>query len=355
MDKLSTYKNLKIVVTGSTGFKGSWLCFWLSSINAKVIGIALRPEKGSVLFNKLGLEKKIKQIYLDISNFKKLNDVIKKEKPDIIFHLAAQSIVSQSYSQPLKTLMTNVIGSSNILESVRINKIKNLVYITSDKCYLNDGRKGPYNEKDILGGDDPYSASKASAELSFETYHKSFFQNNKKLKYGSTRAGNVIGGGDMKKDRIIPDVIKSLQNSSKLVIRNPKATRPWQHVLEPLYGYLTLGNLLINKKLSKNIKPNWNFGPNTSNCKTVLEIVKKTIFLWGEKKKINIIKNKKFKESKLLMLSSRKAKKELGWEPTLNFEETIRMTVDWYKLFFQSGPVEKLSRQQIDYFLNKKI
>ena len=141
MDKLSTYKNLKIVVTGSTGFKGSWLCFWLSSINAKVIGIALRPEKGSVLFNKLGLEKKIKQIYLDISNFKKLNDVIKKEKPDIIFHLAAQSIVSQSYSQPLKTLMTNVIGSSNILESVRINKIKNLVYITSDKCYLNLGSK----------------------------------------------------------------------------------------------------------------------------------------------------------------------------------------------------------------------
>ena len=355
MDKLSLYKNLKVVVTGSTGFKGSWLCFWLNSINAKVVGIALRPETGSILFNKLALNRKIKQIYLNINNFKKLNEVIKKEKPDIIFHLAAQSIVSLSYSQPLQTIMTNVIGSCNILESARVNKIKNLVYITSDKCYLNDNRTNSYKEDDILGGDDPYSASKACAELSFQTYHKSFFQDNKNLGYGTTRAGNVIGGGDMKKDRVVPDIIKSLQNKTKLIIRNPKATRPWQHVLEPLSGYLTLGNLLINKKLTKSVKPNWNFGPNTSNCKTVLQITQKIILLWGGKKKINVIKNKKFKESKLLMLSSKKAKKELNWSPRLTFEETIKMTVDWYKLFFSSGSIEKLSRQQIDYFLDKKI
>ena len=353
MKKLQIYKNLKVIVTGSTGFKGSWLCFWLTTLNAKVVGIAFRPEKGSVIYKKLGLEKKIRQIYLDINNFKKLNEVIKREKPDIVFHLAAQSIVSFSYLQPLTTMMTNVIGSANILESVRVNKIKNLVYITSDKCYLNDNRKTAYFENDILGGKDPYSVSKACAELAFQTYNSSFFSNGQKLSYATTRSGNVIGGGDMKKDRVVPDVIKSLQNKTKLIIRNPKATRPWQHVLETLSGYLTLGNLLINKKLSYSIKPNWNFGPNPSNCKTVFYVVNKIISLWGVNKKINIVKNKKFKESKFLILSSQKAKKELDWHPRLTFEETVKMTVDWYKLFFANGEIEKLSRRQIDFFSHK--
>ena len=353
MKKLQIYKNLKVIVTGSTGFKGSWLCFWLSALNAKVVGVAFKPEKGSIIFKKLKLDKKIKQIYLDISNFKKLNEAIKREKPDIIFHLAAQSIVSFSYLQPLTTMTTNVIGSANILESVRVNKIKNLVYITSDKCYLNDNRKTAYFERDVLGGEDPYSISKACAELAFQTYNNSFFNNERNLGYATTRAGNVIGGGDMKKDRIVPDVIKSLQNRAELTIRNPKATRPWQHVLEPLSGYLTLGNLLINRKLSRSIKPNWNFGPNPSNCKTVLYVANKIISLWGVNKKINIIKNKKFKESKLLMLGIQKAKKELNWYPRLSLEETIKMTVDWYKLFFSNAEMEKLSRQQIDFFSHK--
>ena len=218
MNKLQIYKNLKIIVTGSTGFKGSWLCLWLTFLNAKVIGIALEPEEGSIIFKTLGLEKKIKQIYLNICDFKKLNGVIKKEKPDIIFHLAAQSIVSYSYLQPLKTMVTNIIGSTNILESVRINNIKNLVYITSDKCYLNDNRTTSYNENDILGGEDPYSASKACAELVFQTYFKSFYNCSGKLRYATTRAGNVIGGGDMKKDRVVPDIIKSFQNKTKLIV-----------------------------------------------------------------------------------------------------------------------------------------
>ena len=353
MKKLQIYKNLKVIVTGSTGFKGSWLCFWLSALNAKVVGIAFKPEKGSIIFKKLKLDKKIKQIYLDINNFKKLNEVIKREKPDIIFHLAAQSIVSFSYLQPLTTMTTNVMGSTNILESVRVNKIKNLVYITSDKCYLNDNRKTAYFERDVLGGEDPYSISKACAELVFQTYNNSFFNNEQNLSYATTRAGNVIGGGDMKKDRIVPDVIKSLQNRTELTMRNPKATRPWQHVLEPLSGYLTLGNLLINRKLPRSIKPNWNFGPNPSNCKTVLHVANKIISLWGVNKKINIVKNKKFKESKFLILSSQKAKKELNWYPRLTFEETVKMTVDWYKLFFANGEMEKLSRRQIDFFSHK--
>ena len=350
--KLQTYKNLKVVVTGSTGFKGAWLCFWLHLLSAKVVGIALKPEKDSILFKRLLLSKKIKQIYLNINNFTKLNSIIKKEKPDIIFHLAAQSVVSESYINPLQTITTNVIGSSNILESVRINKIKNLIYITSDKCYLNDGRKKSYSENDILGGEDLYSASKACAELTFEAYYKSFLNKDKKLAFATTRAGNVVGGGDMKKDRIVPDIIKSLKNKTPLIIRSPNSTRPWQHVLEPISGYLKLGDLLMNKKLPDSIKPNWNFGPNKINCKKVIEVVKEVINCWGEEKKINIIKSN-FKEAKLLMISSEKAKKELDWTPSLNFKETISMTVEWYKSCFFENKIEEITKKQIAYFVRK--
>jgi len=353
MKNLKIYKNLKVVVTGSTGFKGSWLCFWLNKLDAKVVGVALKPEEGSIIFKKLGLEKKIKQIYLDITNFQSLNELIKKEKPDIIFHLAAQSIVSYSYEKPLKTIMTNVIGSTNLLEVVRLNKINNLVYITSDKCYLNDNRKTAYFENDILGGEDLYSSSKACAELAFQSYSKSFFYKKGELSHATTRAGNVIGGGDMKKNRIVPDIIKSFKNKKKLIIRSPNSTRPWQHVLEPLSGYLTLGNLLIEKKLSHTLQPHWNFGPNNSNSKKVIQVVKEIISLWGVNKKVIILKNKKFKESKLLMLSNQKAKKELKWYPRLSFEETIRLTVDWYKSYFLGKSAEKVTTDQIEYYSNK--
>ena len=353
MKNFKIYNRKKVIVTGSTGFKGSWLCFWLYLLNAKVTGIALKPEKDSILFKRLNLKKKINQIYMNINNFEKLNKIIKKEKPDIIFHLAAQSIVSLSYKEPLKTIMTNVIGSNNILESVKINKIKNLVYITSDKCYLNDNRKTAYFENDTLGGEDPYSASKACAELVFQVYNKSFFPKNDKLNYASTRAGNVIGGGDMKKDRIVPDIVRSIKRRSKLIIRSPKSTRPWQHVLEPLSGYLTLGSLLIRKKLNRSVKPNWNFGPNVTNCKTVLKVTQRIIKEWKEKKRIYINENEKFKESKLLMLSSKKAKKELNWRPRLNFDDTIKLTVDWYKAYLSRKNVEKLTIQQIEYFSKK--
>ena len=350
---MQTYNNLKVVVTGSTGFKGAWLCFWLNIIGAKVVGIALKPEKDSIIFNKLNLTKKIKQFYLNINNFTKLNEIIKKEKPDIIFHLAAQSIVSESYYNPKETFTTNIIGSLNILETVRKNKIKNLVYITSDKCYLNDNRLTSYSEDDILGGRDPYSASKACAEFTFRSYFKSFFAKNKNLNYVTARSGNVIGGGDMKRDRIVPDVIRSLQDKKKLIIRNPKSTRPWQHVLETLSGYLKLGELLINKKLPNSLEPHWNFGPNISNCKTVSQVAKKIIFLWGVDKKIILKKNTKFKESKLLMLNSKKAKRELNWFPRLTFNETMEMTVEWYKCFFSNGKIENISERQIDFFLSK--
>ena len=350
----SIYKNLKVVVTGSTGFKGSWLCFWLYLLGSKVTGVSLKPEKDSILFKNLQLFKKINQKYLDIRNFKSFNDLIKKEKPDLIFHLAAQSVVSESYYDPLKTLSTNIMGSSNILETVRLNKIKNLVFITSDKCYLNDERNSSYKETDKLGGEDLYSSSKACAELTFEAYLKSFNLNNSKIKLSSVRAGNVIGGGDMKKDRIVPDVIKFIKNHSAITIRSPYATRPWQHVLEPLSGYLKLGSLSFNDKISANLSPNWNFGPNKVNNRNVLEVVKKILFYWGIKKKIKIVKNKKFKEAKLLMINNKKAKKELNWYPRLNFDETIKLTVDWYKSYYDKINIEKKTQDQINYYLSIK-
>ena len=333
----NNYKNLKVLVTGTTGFKGAWLASWLQLLKSKVIGVGLKPEKGSIIFQSLNLSKKINQYYIDIRNFNKINSIIKKEKPDIIFHLAAQSIVSLSYKKPLETFNTNVIGSANILESVRINKIPHLVYITSDKCYHNLDKKSSYKETDILGGLDNYSSSKASAELIFSSYFHSYFEK-KFLSIVSARAGNVIGGGDFKKDRIVPDVIKSLRNEKKIILRNPKATRPWQHVLEPLSGYLTLGHKLINKELKSSLIPSWNFGPQKKNCKKVSFIVQLLIKEWGTKKQeIVFEKNKNFHESQLLSLNIKKAKKELLWEPRLTLNETIKLTSDWYKNYFEES------------------
>lgn len=350
---LKNYKNLKVLVTGSTGFKGAWLTNWLLLLGAKVIGVGLKPEKDSIIFNSLNLNKKIKQHYIDIKNFGKINNVVKKEKPDIIFHLAAQSIVSLSYNNPLDTFGTNIIGSVNILESVRLNKIPNMVYITSDKCYLNLDRRKSYKENDILGGLDNYSSSKASAELVFASYFHSYFKKDF-LSVASARAGNVIGGGDFKKDRIIPDVIKSLKKKKKIILRNPNATRPWQHVLEPLSGYLILGNKLINKELKSNLMPNWNFGPYEKNCKKVNSIVELIVKEWGDKKqKIEIKKNKDFHESQLLSLNINKANKELLWRPKLSLNETVKFTVDWYKYYFLNKKAEEISNHQIDYYSNK--
>ena len=350
---IKDYKNLKVLITGSTGFKGAWLANWLLLLGAKVVGVGLKPEKDSIIFNSLKLNKKIKQYFVDIKNFNKINFIIKKEKPDIIFHLAAQSIVSMSYDKPLETFGTNVIGSANILESVRINGIPNLVYITSDKCYLNLDKKGSYKETDILGGLDNYSSSKASAELVFSSYFHSYYKKDFLTKV-SARAGNVIGGGDFKKDRIVPDVIKSLKTGKKILLRNPKATRPWQHVLEPLSGYLTLGQKLINRKLKSNLIPSWNFGPHKKNCKQVNFIVQLLIREWGDRKqKIMLKKNKNFHESQLLSLNIQKAKKELLWEPRLTLDETVKLTVDWYKSYFLYENTEDISNYQIEYFVDK--
>ncbi len=342
-----------MLVTGTTGFKGSWLAFWLQQLGAKVIGVSLKPERDAILFNNLELKKRIKQYFLDIRNFKKLNYIVKKEKPDIIFHLAAQSIVSESFKNPLSTFQTNVLGSTNILECYRINNISKLVFITSDKCYLNLDKNKNYKETDILGGLDNYSSSKASAELIFSSYFNSYFKNKDYLSTVSARAGNVIGGGDMKINRIVPDIIKSLFNNESLILRNPKATRPWQHVLEPLSGYLLLGHKILHKKLNNRLLPSWNFGPETKNCKSVGEISRKVINSWGKiNHRIKIDKKNLYHESKLLSLNIQKAKKELKWQPRLDLKDTVKFTVDWYKNYLNDQDMVKFTKEQIQEYLD---
>ena len=297
-----------------------------------MVGVGLKPEKDSIIFDSLKLKKKIKQHFIDIKDFYKINKIIKSEKPDIIFHLAAQSIVSTSFTNPLETFGTNIIGSTNILESSRRNKISNLVYITSDKCYLNLGKKDSFKESDLLGGLDNYSSSKASAELVFASYFDSYFKKQKRLSIGSARAGNVIGGGDFKKDRIVPDVIKSLKRKKNIILRNPNSTRPWQHVLEAISGYIMLANYLTkNKKLHGEA---FNFGPSSKSNYKVTQIVKIMKKYWrGISWKFKSDKNN-FKETNILKLNSNKSKTKLKWKCILSLDETFKMVAEWYQNFY---------------------
>ena len=352
--KLDIYKNTKVLVTGSTGFKGSWLAFWLHKLGANVVGIGLKPEKHSFIFKSLTLNQFIKQYYMNITNKKKLNEVVSKEKPDIIFHLAAQSIVSQSVIDPVETFESNVMGSVNILQIFKENNINSLVFCSSDKCYKNNEWIWGYRETDLLGGKDPYSASKSAAEIIFNSFCKTYFINNKFNALGSVRAGNVIGGGDFKKHRIIPDIIKSITNKKNLTLRNPKSTRPWQHVLDPLYGYLLLGEALLKRKINVEI-PSWNFGPNIDKTSYTVEyLASNLIKRWGTNTKIITLKNKDLDEAGLLLLNNEKAKIELGWTPRLSLDDTIQFTYEWYFEYFnKKSNVIDLTNRQINSFLTK--
>ena len=355
MIDFSIYKNKKVLITGSTGFKGSWLAYILYVLGAKVIGSSLKPDIDSVVFRSLKIEKKIKQYYVDINDYKKLNKIILKENPEIIFHLAAQSIVSDSIDNPLNTIETNILGSANVLSSFKNSNSKVLVYCTSDKCYQNNEWIWGYRENDIMGGKDPYSASKACAEIIFNSYNKTFFIKNNKQKLATVRAGNVIGGGDFKKDRLIPDIIKSLYANKTLKIKNPKSIRPWQHVLEPLSGYLLVGKKLLSSKKNYEI-PNWNFGPNVDRFYTVKYILNEIQKLNNLKFKIIYLNFNKTKyESKYLLLNSDKAKLELGWKPKLDIKQTIKMTLDWYNEYYKNKKnIENFTQNQIINFFNIK-
>lgn len=342
------YKNKKVLVTGHTGFKGSWLTEWLLELGSDVIGYALNPISEKDNFVLANLINKIKDYREDIRNYSKLYEVVQREEPEIIFHLAAQPLVLESYKNPHYTFETNTLGTANILEAFRqADKARVLVVITTDKVYQNNEWEWGYRENDSLGANDPYSASKAASELIITSYLKSLIDIKEKL-IVSVRAGNVIGGGDWADDRILPDCIRALEKNEDIIIRNPKSTRPWQHVLEPLGGYLLLGEKLLNNKTE--FMGAWNFGPYLSNVISVEELVNFVIEYYGEGKyTIQSLENS-FKESNFLSLDITKAIKKLNWKPILNINETIELTVDWYKRYKKEN-VDKICKEQITAYM----
>ena len=326
------WKNKKVFVTGHTGFKGSWLCLVLKSLGAHVTGYSLKPYSHINLFDQAKIKNFInKSIIGDIRDRSKIHSAIKNSKATIIFHLAAQALVRRSYTNPIETIETNANGTLNILNAIKnIQSIKSAVLVTSDKVY--DVRKNKvFKESDLLGGIDPYSASKVCCETIFYSYVNSFFTKDRRKILATARAGNVIGGGDYSEDRLIPDIIRSVDKNKKIIVRNPNSIRPWQHVLEPLSGYIILAEKLFNKKM-KNDNQSWNFGPDLKNCKTVSYIAKK--FSNSYKVKIKIKKDNKKnlkKETGLLRLNNNKAKKTLNWHPKWSLDESIKKIIEWHK------------------------
>lgn len=341
------YKNKKVLVTGHTGFKGSWLSIWLLQLGAKVIGYALDPINPNDNFIKSGLGYKITDYRNDIRDFNKFNEVVNKENPEIIFHLAAQPLVLKSYDEPLYTIQTNTLGTANVLEAFRQSKsAKVLILITTDKVYRNNEWHWGYRENDQLGGHDPYSGSKAAAEMLIQSYEQSFFSSGGKY-IATVRAGNVIGGGDWSENRIVPDCIKAIENEVPIAIRNPNAIRPWQHVLEPLGGYLYLAEqLLMDKKQYKGV---WNFGPFYSNIVNVEQLVQAIIKNYGKGDYYIQSEGKIYKESSLLSLDISKAINILKWKPVLEFDETIEFTVYWYKRYKDENVFELCCKQIEQY------
>ncbi len=353
MNYLEVYKNKKVLITGHTGFKGSWLSKWLLELGAKVYGYALAPPTSPSLFNQLNLENAIGDNRNDIRDLDVLKSYVKKVAPDFIFHLAAQSLVRDSYDNPVETIETNINGTVNLLEAVRQLGISTtIVVITSDKCYENKEWIHGYRENDPMGGYDPYSMSKGAAELVVSSYRRSFFNPVDFKKHGvrlaSARAGNVIGGGDWAKDRIVPDCIRALQQNATIEVRNPLATRPWQHVLESLGGYLLLGSKL-NKCSAEELEiyaNGFNFGPLPSSNKSVEKLVNEVIKNWGSGN-WNYKKETAVHEAFLLNLSIDKAFHILGWQPVWDFTKTIQNTTAWYKNQFEGKDVVAITKTQI--------
>jgi len=355
-DLINFFKNKKVLITGHTGFKGSWLSQILINFGAVVVGYSLKAGTQPNLFEALNLDKNVKTYFEDINNFKKLKEVIEKEKPEIIFHLAAQAIVRTAYDEPLKTYETNVMGTANLLEVIKeLGFVKSVVMITTDKVYENKNWIWAYRENDELGGYDPYSSSKTCAEFVINSYIKSFFNlADFGFKHSTliavARAGNVIGGGDWSKDRLIPDIVKSIfEKEESIVLRNPDSVRPWQHVLEPLFGYLLLSKKLYEKDTS--FVGAWNFAPNEENNIPVIELLRKSISILG-KGEHTICKSNDIKhEAKLLKLDSTKAKTFLRWKPLLDIDKSLLWTFLWYKDYYSKKDILLLTNNQIkSYF-----
>jgi CDP-glucose 4,6-dehydratase len=345
-DLAVVFSGRRVLITGDTGFKGSWLSMTLREAGADIVGYALPPRSIDDHYCLLGLEKLIHHVDGDIRDYVAFKRVINEFQPEFVFHLAAQALVRLSYAEPKETMDTNVGGSVNILEAIRhCESVRTLIFVTSDKCYLNREWVWGYRENDELGGHDPYSSSKAAAEFAFSTYMESFFASRSGFGAATVRAGNVIGGGDWADDRIVPDCIRSLREDRDIVLRSPGAIRPWQHVLEPLSGYLLLAARLDAKP--KPYSGAWNFGPYGTDIRTVNSLAEKIIEYWGSGKLEIIQPEHKLHEARLLHLNCDKSHQLIGWEPRWNFDQTVSETVHWYREILQGTPAADVTRRQI--------
>ena len=350
-----TFKGKNVLVTGHTGFKGSWLSLWLHLLGANVTGYALEPNTEQDCFGLSGLKDRITDIRGDVRDDEKLKKVFEACKPQVVFHLAAQPLVRLSYERPRETYETNVMGTLNVLECIRHStSVKAGVLITSDKCYENREQLWGYRENDSLGGYDPYSSSKSCAEILIASYRNSFINPEKYQEHGkiiaSARAGNVIGGGDWSADRILPDSIRALKEGRPVEVRNPEAVRPWQHVLEPLRGYMLLACKMYNDGIF--YSGAWNFGPDDHSIVPVKEVVEAVVKAWGSGQWAYAPQKNAAHEAGLLSLDCTKAKAYLGWKPVLDFTEAIQYTVDWYKAYTETD-VHSLCSKQIEAYSHR--
>ena len=341
------WKNKKVLITGHTGFKGAWLSLWLQNLGAKVIGISLDSPTTPSLYEQANVAKGMISLRQDIRNGEAIKQLFQQYKPEIVLHLAAQPLVRYSYREPVETYETNVMGTLHILEGIRsIDSVRSAVMITTDKCYQNKEWVWGYRETDALGGHDPYSSSKGCAELVISAYRHSFLQE-QGIGLASVRAGNVIGGGDWAEDRLIPDILRSFEKNKPVVIRNPKATRPWQHVLEPLSGYLVLAQKLYNDQ--DQYAEGWNFGPNEQDVKSVDWILDKMISKWPNSSWV-LDSNHNPYEADFLKLDISKAKYKLGWKPTWELDHTLDKIVNWHRSWLNKEDMQTICLTEIEEY-----
>jgi CDP-glucose 4,6-dehydratase len=345
----SFWKGKKVFLTGHTGFKGSWLSLWLQNMGAVVKGYSLDVNTNPALFTQANVSEEMESEIGDIRNLEKLTKSMVSFSPDILIHMAAQPLVRLSYQEPVDTYTTNVIGTVNVLEAARkCSALKAIVSVTTDKCYENKEWDWGYREIEPMGGHDPYSSSKGCAELVTSAYRRSFFSSEGTASLASARAGNVIGGGDWAEDRLIPDILRAFEKSKPVVIRNPLSTRPWQHVLEPLSGYLVLAQeLFLN---GDDFAEGWNFGPKDEDCKPVSWILDKMVESWGGNASWSLDKENNPHEAGFLKLDCSKAASRLKWKPKWNLQLTLRAIVDWHQIYSNGGDIKKQCLKEINTY-----
>ena len=344
------WRGKRVLVTGHTGFKGGWLVAWLRHLGAEVGGVALPPATQPNLFDLAQVSQDLLSTFADIRDISAVRAAFAQFRPEIVFHLAAQAIVRASYDDPVGTYATNVMGTVHVFEAARTSGIRVLVNVTSDKCYENKEWFWGYRETDALGGKDPYSNSKACAELVTSAYRSSFFNGPNRIGFASARAGNVIGGGDWAQDRLIPDIIAAIRQQRPVPVRNPDSVRPWQHVLEPLSGYLLLAEKLWQDP--EIFSSEWNFGPNSDSVRSVRWLVDRIASLWGVPPQQMPQPGEHPHEARLLSLDSSKARAQLGWSPRWGLEQATAAVVDWYKAFDRGASIKPIMLDQIDAFMS---